>query len=43
VFFQQVEVGFAAFGGRGPEDVVVVGKRGEEDAEEETCRYRFVC
>jgi hypothetical protein len=43
VFFQQVEVGFAAFGGCGPEDIVVVGERGEEDTEEETSRFSCVC
>ena len=35
--FEEGEVGFRR-GGRGPEDGVIVGKRGEEDAEEEGCR-----
>ena len=48
--FLQREVGVAGRGardgvvregcGRGPEDVVVVGEEGEEDAEEEACCWR---
>lgn len=47
VVFLEVEVGGARVqggvggadrvGGRGPEDIVVVGEVGEEDAEEEAC------
>jgi len=48
VVFLQVEEGYAGANGRvgagkerreGPEDVVIVGEHGEEDAEEETCCY----
>ena len=51
VVFLQVEEGCARANGgvrageewrRGPEDVVVVGEQGEEDAEEETCCWMEV-